>query len=145
MGQKEEGRRVSRREGGRRKKLEKGGGGDRRGDGKEEGEQTVSSLLCWSAPSQSTAIKSTTVKKGGVARSKTTPTTVDGVVSEILRTFVDAVPHIPDHRRLMLFSHLIETVGPSDYLHVGLGLLVEKQVLQATGDKVSTWGRNCGA
>lgn len=90
-----------------------------------------------------------------MAKSKATPTTVDGVVSEILRTFVDAVPHIPDHRRLMLFSHLIETVGPSDYLHVGLGLLVEKQVLQATGDKVSrrkslwdlgtssTWDRVC--
>ena len=33
---------------------------------------------------------------------------------------------------------MVETVGPSDYFHVGLGLLVEKQVLQATGDKVST-------
>jgi U3 small nucleolar RNA-associated protein 10 len=72
------------------------------------------------------------VKKKGVSKrnSKATPTTVEGVVSEILRTFVDAVPHIPDHRRLMLFSHLIETVGSSDYLHAAMGLLVEKQVLQ---------------
>lgn len=78
------------------------------------------------------------MKRHGVASrqgSKATPTTVEGVVCEILRTFVDAVPHIPDHRRLMLLSHLMETVGPKEYLHVALGLLVGKQVLQAAGTK----------
>ena len=45
---------------------------------------------------------------------------------------MDALPHIPDHRKLLLFSHLIGTVGASEYLHVALGLLVEKQVVQET-------------
>ena len=45
---------------------------------------------------------------------------------------MDAVPHIPEHRKLPLFTHLLKTVGSQDYLHVALGLLVEKQVVQDT-------------
>lgn len=62
---------------------------------------------------------------------RTTPTTVEDVVTEIIRVFVDAVPHVPDHRRLPLFSHLLATVGPPEYLHVALALLTEKQVVQS--------------
>ena len=49
--------------------------------------------------------------------------------------FVDALPHIPDHRRLPLFTHLLATVGIEEYLYVALGLLVAKQVLQASLDQ----------
>lgn len=62
---------------------------------------------------------------------RATPTTVEDVVTEIIRVFVDAVPHVPDHRRLPLFSHLLATVGPPEYLHVALALLTEKQVVQS--------------
>ena len=49
--------------------------------------------------------------------------------------FVDALPHVPHHRRLPLFTHLLATMGVEDYLHVALGLLVEKQVVQASLDQ----------
>ena len=49
--------------------------------------------------------------------------------------FVDALPHVPDHRRLPLFTHLLATVGVEEYLHVALGLVVEKQVVQASLDQ----------
>lgn len=60
---------------------------------------------------------------------------VDGVVKEIIHVFVDALPHVPDHRRIPLFTHLLATVGVEEYLHVVLGLLVEKQVVQASLDR----------
>ena len=63
------------------------------------------------------------------------PSSVGGVVKEIIQVFVDALPHVPDHRRLPLFTHLLVTVGVEDYLHVALGLLVEKQVVQASLDQ----------
>ena len=63
-------------------------------------------------------------------RGRGPPTTVEGVVTEIIRVFVDAAPHVPEHRRLPLFSHLLTTVGPSEYLHVALGILTEKYVIQ---------------
>ena len=73
--------------------------------------------------------------------SKATPLSVEGVVSQILRTFVDAVGHMPEHRRLLLFSRLVETVGAGDCLHMALGLLVEKQLLQQpdTNSQVCTY------
>ena len=79
------------------------------------------------------------------AASKTTPTTVEGVVTEIIRTFVNSVPHVPAHRKVLLFTCLVEGVGPAEYLHIALGLLLEKQLLQQptaqhTKEKV---GRDC--
>ena len=56
--------------------------------------------------------------------------TVEDVVTEIFRVFVDAIPHVPDHRRLPLLFHLLGRVGPSQYLSVALGLLVSKHVQQ---------------
>lgn len=55
-----------------------------------------------------------------------------GIVTEVIRIFVDALPHVPDHRKLPLFSHLLRTVGSHDYLYVALGLMTEKQVVQGT-------------
>ena len=72
----------------------------------------------------------------------TTPSTVEGVVEEIIHVFVDALPHIPDHRRLPLFSRLLRTVGAEGYLHVVLGLLVEKQVVQGTNKDEVMDGRH---
>lgn len=51
---------------------------------------------------------------------------VQSVVTKIMRVFVDAFPHVPEHRRLPVFVHLITTLGASGYLHVCLALLLEK-------------------
>ena len=56
--------------------------------------------------------------------------TVEGIVTEVIRIFVDALPHIPDHRKLPLFGHLLRTMGSHDYLHVALGIMMEKRVGQ---------------
>ena len=57
-------------------------------------------------------------------------------VADIICVFVDAAPHVPPHRRLPLFSHLLSTVSPQDYLYVALGLLVEKHVVLPTGKEL---------
>ena len=48
------------------------------------------------------------------------------LVTKVLRVFVDAYPHVPEHRRLPVFVHLLTTLGASSYLHVCLALLLEK-------------------
>ncbi len=58
-------------------------------------------------------------------------TTLEGLVTEIVRIFVDALPHIPDHRKLPLFGHLLRRMGPRDYLYMALGIMTEKMVLQS--------------
>ena len=49
----------------------------------------------------------------------------------LIRVFVDASPHIPEHRRLPLFAHLIGTVGSTQFLHTVIILLLEKHVVHA--------------
>ena len=78
--------------------------------------------------------RSSKFRPGGGAASLR-PSSVGGVVKEIIHVFVDALPHVPDHRRIPLFTHLLVTVGVEEYLHVSLGLLVEKQVVQASLDQ----------
>ena len=63
-------------------------------------------------------------------RPQTPPTSTEEVVTEIVRVFVDAIPHVPDHRRLPLLSHLLLRVGPAQFLSVALGLLLTKHVEQ---------------
>ncbi|KAK4985088.1 snoRNA-binding rRNA-processing protein utp10 [Elasticomyces elasticus] len=46
--------------------------------------------------------------------------------SELLSSFTAAFEHIPLHRRLRLFTHLTETLGPADCLHAVIAMLVEK-------------------
>ncbi|KAK4985932.1 snoRNA-binding rRNA-processing protein utp10 [Elasticomyces elasticus] len=46
--------------------------------------------------------------------------------SELLSSFTAAFEHIPLHRRLRLFTHLTETLGPTDCLHAVIAMLVEK-------------------
>ncbi len=48
------------------------------------------------------------------------------LVTKVMRVFVDAYPHVPEHRRLPVFVHLLTILGPSNYVHVCLALLLEK-------------------
>ena len=49
-------------------------------------------------------------------------------ITGIIRVFVDAYPHIPEHRRLALFSQLLQAVGDYKYLHVCAALCIEALV-----------------
>ena len=49
----------------------------------------------------------------------------------LIRVFVDASPHIPEHRQLPLVAHLIGTVGSTQFLHTVIILLLEKHVVHA--------------
>ena len=44
--------------------------------------------------------------------------------------FVDAGPHVPEHRRLPLFSRLLATVGVGKYLHVAMAMIIEQQITE---------------
>ncbi|KAJ8482003.1 hypothetical protein ONZ51_g5640 [Trametes cubensis] len=45
---------------------------------------------------------------------------------EFLRVFTTAANHIPRHRRVNFFSHLVDTLGPSDFLAPVTMLLVDR-------------------
>ncbi|GAA5816136.1 hypothetical protein MFLAVUS_009661 [Mucor flavus] len=47
-------------------------------------------------------------------------------VKPILKVFVDALFHIPKHRRLRLFTVLIHTLGEDEFLYAIISLLLEK-------------------
>ncbi|KAF9427830.1 HEAT repeat-containing protein 1, partial [Podila epigama] len=47
-------------------------------------------------------------------------------VRPIIKVFVDALFHIPKHRRLRLFSVLIATLGEDEFLHAVICLIIEK-------------------
>ena len=49
----------------------------------------------------------------------------------LIRVFVDASPHIPEHCKLPLFTHLINTVGSDQFLHTAVLLVLEKHVVCA--------------
>nr|XP_010305092.1 PREDICTED: HEAT repeat-containing protein 1 [Balearica regulorum gibbericeps] len=53
---------------------------------------------------------------------------VEEVVIKIIRVFVDALPHVPEHRRLPILAQLITTVGGKKFLWVLLVLLFEQYV-----------------
>ncbi|PFX20859.1 HEAT repeat-containing protein 1 [Stylophora pistillata] len=66
---------------------------------------------------------------------------LDDIVAMLIRVFVDASPHIPEHRQLPLFAHLIDTVGSTQFLHSAIILLLEKHVvhsLNTSDDKQTT-------
>lgn len=46
--------------------------------------------------------------------------------SDILVSFTTAYEHIPAHRRLGLFVALVETLGPRDFLHALISMLVDR-------------------
>uniref|UniRef100_A0A8C2XIS9 HEAT repeat-containing protein 1 n=1 Tax=Cyclopterus lumpus TaxID=8103 RepID=A0A8C2XIS9_CYCLU len=60
---------------------------------------------------------------------------VVAVVTRILHVFADALPHVPDHRRLPILSQLVTTLGPARFLWVLMLLLFK---LHATQTATST-------
>ncbi|GAA6009387.1 snoRNA-binding rRNA-processing protein UTP10 [Rhodotorula paludigena] len=53
----------------------------------------------------------------------------EGLLSELkdlLRAFTDAAAHVPRHRRINLFTRLVETLGAKDFLSAVAMLLVDK-------------------
>ncbi|NWV31460.1 HEAT1 protein, partial [Grantiella picta] len=63
---------------------------------------------------------------------------VEEVVIKIIRVFVDALPHVPEHRRLPILSQLISTVGGDKFLWVLLVLLFEQYVTKTVTATPST-------
>ncbi|NXC32312.1 HEAT1 protein, partial [Campylorhamphus procurvoides] len=63
---------------------------------------------------------------------------VEEVVTKIIRVFVDALPHVPEHRRLPILSQLITTVGGDKFLWVLLVLLFEQYVTKTVTATAST-------
>ena len=45
---------------------------------------------------------------------------------EFLRVFTNAANHVPRHRRVNFFSHLVDTLGPADFLAPTAMLLVDR-------------------
>ncbi|XP_054251162.1 HEAT repeat-containing protein 1 [Indicator indicator] len=64
--------------------------------------------------------------------------TVEEVVIKIIRVFVDALPHVPEHRRLPILAQLITTVGGDKFLWVLLVLLFEQYVTKTVTATSST-------
>uniref|UniRef100_A0A8C5J142 HEAT repeat-containing protein 1 n=1 Tax=Junco hyemalis TaxID=40217 RepID=A0A8C5J142_JUNHY len=63
---------------------------------------------------------------------------VQEVVIKVIRVFVDALPHVPEHRRLPILSQLITTVGGDKFLWVLLVLLFEQYVTKTVTATPST-------
>uniref|UniRef100_G1NGW4 HEAT repeat-containing protein 1 n=1 Tax=Meleagris gallopavo TaxID=9103 RepID=G1NGW4_MELGA len=66
------------------------------------------------------------------------PRGVEEVVIKIIRVFVDALPHVPEHRRLPILVQLITTVGGDRFLWVLLVLLFEQYVTKTVTVTAST-------
>ncbi|XP_069810466.1 HEAT repeat-containing protein 1 [Dendropsophus ebraccatus] len=64
----------------------------------------------------------------GEQTSKETKESVEQVVRKIIHVFVDALPHVPEHRRLPILSQLLDTVGAERFLWVLLVLLFQQHV-----------------
>lgn len=63
---------------------------------------------------------------------------MEEVVIKIIRVFVDALPHVPEHRRLPILAQLITTVGGDRFLWVLLALLFEQYVTKTVTATSST-------
>ncbi|XP_002760928.4 HEAT repeat-containing protein 1 [Callithrix jacchus] len=53
---------------------------------------------------------------------------VEEIVVKIINVFVDALPHVPEHRRLPILVQLVDTLGAEKFLWVLLILLFEQYV-----------------
>lgn len=56
---------------------------------------------------------------------------VVGVVIKVMHVFVDALPHVPEHRRLPILTQLVTTLGPTHFLWVLLLLLLKLHATQS--------------
>ncbi|KAF3704004.1 HEAT repeat-containing protein 1 Protein BAP28 [Channa argus] len=55
------------------------------------------------------------------------------VVTRIVHVFADALPHVPDHRRLPILTQLVTTLGPGRFLWVLMLLLFKLHTKQSAG------------
>lgn len=65
------------------------------------------------------------------------------VVTKIMHVFVDALPHVPEHRRLPILAQLVTTLGPARFLWIQMVLLFKLHATQSSGsasEKVATAG-----
>ncbi|XP_055459894.1 HEAT repeat-containing protein 1 [Psammomys obesus] len=53
---------------------------------------------------------------------------VEEIVVKIIGVFVDALPHVPEHRRLPILVQLVDTLGAEKFLWILLALLFEQYV-----------------
>ncbi|XP_030196428.1 HEAT repeat-containing protein 1 isoform X1 [Gadus morhua] len=58
---------------------------------------------------------------------------MDVVVIKIVHVFVDALPHVPEHRRLPILSQLVTTLGPARFLWVLMLLLFKQHATKTAG------------
>lgn len=75
---------------------------------------------------------------------------VEETVVKIAGVFVDALPHVPEHRRLPVLVQLVDTLGAGRFLWVLLVLLFDQYVTKtalaaAYGEKVRPEGGRGGA
>jgi len=64
-----------------------------------------------------------------LSKSRAKSSNKSDLIKSIVQVFVDSLPHIPEHRRLHLLTHLLERVGADQYLYLVVGLIAEKQVI----------------
>uniref|UniRef100_A0A8C7F599 HEAT repeat-containing protein 1 n=1 Tax=Oncorhynchus kisutch TaxID=8019 RepID=A0A8C7F599_ONCKI len=55
---------------------------------------------------------------------------MEAVVTRIVHVFADALPHVPEHRRLPILSQLMTTLGPARFLWVLLLLMFKQHATQ---------------
>ncbi|KAK1794354.1 hypothetical protein P4O66_011241, partial [Electrophorus voltai] len=61
----------------------------------------------------------------------------EAAVTRLLRVFVDALPHVPEHRRLPVLHQLLSALGPARFLWVLLLLLFEQHTATASSRAAS--------
>lgn len=55
------------------------------------------------------------------------------VVTKIMHVFADALPHVPEHRRLPVLSQLVNALGPDHFLWILLLLLLKLHATRSSG------------
>lgn len=70
-------------------------------------------------------------KEENSSRKRPAVTSVEEVVNFILQTFIDSIPHCPEHRRQHIIKHLVKLLQPTEYLHMVMTLLLKKAALQS--------------
>ena len=60
------------------------------------------------------------------------------IVTAVLQVFVDAYTHVPSHRRIALYAHLANVLGPPQYLYLLLILLILKDTLDQSDSRGRT-------
>ncbi|XP_061732027.1 HEAT repeat-containing protein 1 [Nerophis ophidion] len=60
---------------------------------------------------------------------------MDAAVTRIVHVFADALPHVPEHRRLPVLTKLVTTLGPDRFLWVLMLLLFKLHVTQVASSQ----------